>query len=152
MTALISLIVVMVVSGCSPDVGNVVNVGPSAEHQIESIMAGVDEMNALVGEELFTIKIVDSDKRIDGEIIVRHRAEPFSNPKQTAHCSNTREGIIISIMDRCNGRCVLHELGHASGLVHVSDSENTMFEVWGKARLTEAQKQRVLRTKVSGVW
>jgi hypothetical protein len=151
MAAFISLIVVLL-AGCSPDVSNVVNVGPSAEHQIESIMAGVDEMNDLLGEEVFTVKIVDSDKRIDGEIIVRHREEPFSNPKKTANCSNTREGVIISIMDRCNGRCVLHELGHASGLVHVSDPENTMYEFWGKALLTEAQKQRVLRTKVSGVW
>jgi hypothetical protein len=134
----------LTLSGCYPDVGTVVNVGPSAEHRIEEIAQGVDDMNEVVGYDVFTLRIVDSDERIDGEIVVRHRDEAFDHPKQSGHTERTVGGVIIEMLDRCNARCLMHELGHAAGLEHVDDEENMMFKRWGSVLLTESQKRKIL--------
>jgi hypothetical protein len=111
---------------------------------IEEIAAGVDGMNELVGYDVFTLRMVDSDARIDEEIVFRYHPEPFDIPAQAAECENTSTGVIIEVQDRCTSRCVMHELGHAAGLKHVADKENTMHIVWGHAYLTDSQREQVL--------
>lgn len=131
-------------AGCYPDVATEVNVSPEAEHMIDEIVSGVDEMNGLLGREIFTVRMVDSNARRDEEIVIRYHPEPFKIPAQAAEAESTSVGVIISMQDRCTSRCVMHEIGHAAGLGHVRDKENTMNIVWGHAKLTEDQKESIL--------
>jgi len=141
-----TLALALLMSGCAVDFGSVVNVGPSAERHIEKIVEAADEMNGLLGYDVFSVRMVDSDEMIDGQVIVRHRGSPFTVPSTLARTVLTRSGIAIYVRDVCDERCFLHELGHAGGLMHSSDPKNTMFnKVTGAAYLTDSQINRVLR-------
>lgn len=139
------VLALMLASGCAADFGTVVNVGPSAERHVEKIAEAVDEMNGLLGHEVFSVRMVDSDEMVDGQVIVRHQVGAF-RVNALARTHLTRRGIAIYVRDVCDARCVLHELGHAGGLVkHSKDPKNTMFPAArGAAYLTERQISRVL--------
>jgi hypothetical protein len=140
----LTIAVLLFAVGCI-DTGTVVNVGPSAERHVEEIAVAVDEMNGLLGAAVFSVRMVDSDEMIDGQIIVRHQAGPF-RVNALARTNLTRRGIAIYVRDVCDARCVLHELGHAGGLVeHSRDMNNLMFHnERGGSYLTDRQIDRVL--------
>ncbi len=133
------------------DTSTHVNVAPSAEAKMDDIMEAVEKLNELIGEETYSVHAVDSEQRIDGEVILRGTTELGESDAHEIRIGNTkktRDGVIVRIDPRATPSAIAHELGHAAGLKHVDDVANLMYRAtaphrWG---LNEDQLE-LLRTQ-----
>lgn len=119
-----------VLGACGYDTSTVVNVAPSAEEKTEDIVDAVERLNELIGDPLYVVRAVDSEDRIDGEIVIRSVEElTRSNPHETriGNTKKTPKGVVVRIVSRATPSAIAHELGHAAGLSHVEDQDNLMF-------------------------
>jgi hypothetical protein len=138
----------LVGAGCGGDLGTHVNVAPSAESKLDDIMEAVDRLNSEIGEDVYALRIVDSEDRIDGEVIVRVTEELGLNDAHQVRIGNTkktREGVVVRIDPRATASAIAHELGHAAGLSHVDDRDNLMYFATSSTRwgLSEEQLQHL---------
>ncbi len=128
---------------CGYDTSTVVNVAPSADAKTEDIVEAVERLNELIGEALYVVRAVDSEDRIDGEIVVRVADLEKTNPHETriGNTKKTHKGVVVRIVTRATPSAIAHELGHAAGLSHVEDQDNLMFRETAPERflLNDAQ-------------
>ncbi len=132
------------VGACGYDTSTIVNVAPSADTKMDDIAEAVERLNALLGEELYVLQSVDSEERIDGEIVIRGVDElEKKRPLETriGNTKKTRKGVVVRIVPRATPSAIAHELGHAAGLSHVEDPSNLMFRETAPARFLLNEEQ-----------
>lgn len=139
---------VVLLGACGRDEGHIVNVAPSAHEQMGTIADAVDRLNELAGHESWWVRAVDHEHRRDDEIIVRQDRGVRVTDTDIVHGKTVRthKGVIIHIPANVSVRAFAHELGHAGGLDHVSDSDNLMYkrDNAGEWTLTEDQLNEIL--------
>lgn len=119
-------------AGCADDLSTDVNVAPSAERKMDAVLKAVDRLNAQLGEEIYTVRTVSSEQRIDGEVVLRVVGDlgmPNAFERRVGHTDRTARGVIVNIIPSATPASIAHELGHAAGLVHVDDVTNLMYPV-----------------------
>ncbi len=136
-------VVAVSLAACGIDEGHIVNVAPSAQGQMELIEETVDRLNDMAGSEMWWVRPVDHERRLDGEIIVRQDSgvRVTDTDIVAGKTERTRKGVIIRIAANSSVRAFAHELGHAGGLGHVGDKGNLMYRRAepGEWTLTEQQ-------------
>lgn len=128
--ALALLLALFGTPACSTDHSTRINIAPSAAQHAEAIAEAVDWLNAQVGYERFTVAVVDSSERIDGEVIVRGvpagGIAGSRGSRAYGETQNTKRGVIVRLTADADAQTAAHELVHAAGLGHVSDPTNLM--------------------------
>jgi hypothetical protein len=135
-------------SACGYDTSTIVNVAPSAEEKLGDIVDAVDRLNQRIGMDTYTIQTVDSEEKIDGQVIIRCAPELGENSAHETRVGNTQkthDGVVVRIAKRATPSAIAHELGHAAGLEHVNDETNLMYRVTAPTRwgLNEEQLSRL---------
>jgi hypothetical protein len=140
----------LALGACAHDASTVVNVAPSAEPKMEEIAEAVERLNQQTGEETFVLRVVDSEERVDGEVILRGTRDlgkASAHEVRIGNTKRTREGVIVRIVLYATASAIAHELGHAAGLKHVDDSDNLMFRETAPNRWAlNADQLTLLRT------
>jgi len=123
------------------DQSTAVNVAPSAQGGMEQIVDAVEHLNAELGAEVYTVKAVDHEHRVDGEIIVRSYDVPLDDVDtgRRGESQQTTRGVIVRLVDGFSSLAVAHELCHAAGLGHVDSEDNLMHPRATQWGLTPAQ-------------
>jgi matrixin len=130
-------IVLLCVGACADDAATTVNLGPSARSKMDDITEAVERLNQLTGQETFSLRLVDSDDRIDDQVILRVEGGLGRNATHDIRIGNTKRtprGVIARIVPMATPCAIAHELGHAAGLKHVSDEHNLMYPETGRDR------------------
>lgn len=145
MSERIAIMVLALLTACT-DYGHVVHVAPSAHAKLGEIEIAAAHLNALLGEEHFTVVEADSGRMVDGAIVVREEPLPVG---MDAHSWWTVHGDRIELDPVRGGDPIVigHELGHCGGLAHVEDPANLMYRDANPLRgwtLTEQQIETIL--------
>jgi hypothetical protein len=120
--------------GCAEprDVSRVINVAPSAAPQMEAILDARDKLNAMLGEDAYIVREVNSEAVRDDEVVVRgvaHLVEALGRTTWSSH------GIVVQLPPGTTTHTIAHEFLHCAGLEHVADERNLMFDTdtpnWG---------------------
>jgi hypothetical protein len=144
----VHVLALVLLSGCAADVSGVINIAPSAEGKAEEIAEAADEMNDLADLRVFEVHVVDREYySIDDQIVIRMNDGAISprNKRRIGLTDRTPGGVIISLTERCDVLCIMHELGHAVGLRHVKDRENLMFRASLVGAEITRHQRRVIR-------
>ena len=127
----------LALSGCIYDTSTVVNVAPSAQAKLGEIRVAVTRLNQQIGDETYIVQSVDSEARIDGEMIVRCTdalEKHAAHETRVGNTHKTRAGVVVTIAENASACAIAHEFGHAAGLEHVSDETNLMYRVTAPTR------------------
>lgn len=137
------LVFIALIAGCA-DVATTVNVAPSAEDHAEQAAQVVDQLNGEIGGEVFRVRVVDHEHRVDDEIIMR--AVPSLGGATRGVCDSTRRGVIVYVTPATKDVQMAHELGHAAGLDHHPDPGNFMYRKATKWGVTWTQRNHLMGT------
>lgn len=97
------VVLVMLLAACAPIDDHTVNVAPSAEGQMETILEAVGRLNGTIetkDEPMFTVRAVDSEERRRGAILIR------TDPKQRDAVVWTRY-LILGVVDSGLGTTIV---------------------------------------------
>lgn len=107
------------------DTSGHINVAPSAHHLEDRIRAAADQLNEEAGDLVFTVELVNSEDRINNQIVLR--SAPRGDGEDVGgHTSLRVFGSVINIAPDAPTRAIAHELCHGKGLKHVNDTRNLM--------------------------
>ena len=128
--------------GCAEQVTTTIAVGPSAASRYALIREAVDAVNDEIGEDVFELITVSSDRPSHDwapVVLVDEMADGVG-----AECERTRDGMRIRFTARTKLVQLAHEFGHAAGLDHVDDYDNLMFRGATDLELNGSQRNHLL--------
>ena len=135
----------VVLSSACADISTRVNVAPSAMGKFDDISTAIEQLNAIVKTDAYTLDLTVHERRADNEVVVRGREE--LGQRVRGLCTRELRGIVVLVTPDSSALQVAHELGHAARLKHVDDRSNLMHPQAQRWGLTEAQIDKILEAK-----
>lgn len=124
MTKIVMMLFALLTTACY-DVSTCVNVAPSAHSLSFRIERAVLKLNLMLGYQLYYIDYVNSERRVNNEIIVRKKLK--LSDKAVGMCQLTSRGVIVDLLAESQEIHIAHELCHAMGLEHSPLEDNLMY-------------------------
>jgi hypothetical protein len=123
-----------------------IGIGPKAAAKAEMIFEAADQLNALVGEDVFTVSPSTGNGYIDGvaNVTIVDSLKPVGKMTVGAVTHRDRRGVQIQLLMRTKLIQVMHEMGHAAGLAHVADTGNFMYIAPSVMGMSDEQREHLL--------
>jgi hypothetical protein len=119
------LALAFLVSGCDvfrPIVTEIA-VGPGAAEKWPEIVRAVDELNAAIGEDVFTVGPATGNGLVKGAARVKIVGKISGRENTAGRCSWRFGSVTILLEPNAQWQTIAHEIGHAAGLDHYTGGE-----------------------------